>query len=371
MGLLKGFLKIAILAVLWLLCAKTAIAEEPPEIVWAHASVSATGEHPDRLSDMEAAAVLTEAVDEKLHALSAAGELPFLLKENDDFAFEEDYSEEASVTLIPLIMDDHAFKSEYVIEDKTFYKALIMTQIDMAFCYYPGSGEELRVLGVVPIAGYSSMGDSGEYAAPIPIEDMKAQFRQNIRALVRAKLDFPDRKYLKKMDVKLLTPDTYQVTDVEVTSEAARNFYGDRLPLAKALIASAFTSRYAAEHPKKVVLPSLLSGAWKEDAAKHTYQLSLGDTGKAIVMEEAGNSLVLDLSRVASFDIPLERDGGVYDRTGYVADLSIVGTEQKETAMVRRTELDDHNENVARHDGVSIMAELLTAVAQKLAEEAD
>lgn len=343
-------------------------AADLPEVLWGHSSVNAMKNRPETLADREVLVQISREVNDRLHLLAAQGKLPFALKENDDTFFEEDLSDNGMVTLIPLVMDDNCFLSEYTVNGVTFYKAIVMTQIDIAFCYYSGSGDSLRILHVVPLLGYSVMGSQGEYTAPIGKAELRQQFMDNAALLIRQDLIFTNKRFLKDLDVKMLTPDTWQVTGVNVSSEAARKFYRERLPLAKALVASAFTSRYAALHDDKTVLPSLESGDWQEDAAKQTYMLSLGDTGKYIVMNRAGNEIVLDLSKVAAFDVPLKHDTGIYKKKGYTAEICNLKEGNKGSAVVQRTVPADTNPNQVRHDLEGVLAELLTDAARNAAE---
>ncbi len=136
---------------------------------------------------------------------------------------------------------------------------------------------------------------------------------------------------------------------------------------AQALIASAFTSQYAAAHDDITMLPSVVGGKWQEDAAKKTYQLSLGDSGKYLVMEKANHEIALDLSRVAAFDIPIKRETGVYKKKGYAADIQNKTERKKGTAIVQRLMLGDSNSNEVRYDLNGILAEVLTLAAKNAA----
>ena len=356
----------AIALVSWSFITGTAAAEDKTEVLWPHSTVNAVSNQAATLADTAVLNAVSSAVNDRLHELDQQGKLPFALKESDD-SFTEDIAENASITLIPLVMDDHCYKSEYVINGRTYYKAVVMTQIDVAFCYYPGSGNSLRILHAVPLAGYSVIGTNGEFTSPIAKDVLQRQFVQNATRLVQENLTFKNKRFLKDIELKMVTPDTYQVTEVTISSPAAQRFYGADPSKAKALIASAFSSQYAASHDDVTVLPSALSGTWKEDAAKKTYQLSLGDTGKYIVMERASHEIALDLQKIAAFDIPIKHDAGVYKQKGYTATVCNKTEGKVGTAVVQQTVLPETNPNQVKHDVAGILAEILTDAAKDAA----
>lgn len=353
---------------IWAIAVTGALAKEKPEVVWPHSSVNAVSNQEATLVDVSVLQAVSNVVNDKLHDLEKENKLPFTLKESDT-GLTEDIAQNASVALIPLVMDDHCYKSSYVIKGHSFYKAVVMTQIDVAFCYYPGSGNSLRIMHVIPLAGYSVIGSNGEFTSPISKAELQNQFVQNATQLIQENLSFKNKRFLKDIDLKMVTPDTYQVTDVTVSSKAAQRFYGPRLPLVKSLIASAFTSEYAASHDDVTVLPSIVSGKWQEDAAKKTYQLSLGDTGKYIVMERANNEIALDLQKIAAFNIPIKHDAGVYKQKGYAAAVLNKTDNVLGTAEVQRTVLPETNPNQVKYDVTGILAEILTDAAKDAAKK--
>lgn len=343
-----------------------ASAKEKPEVVWPHSSVNATTSRPDSLIDATILQDVSTLINDRLHILDETGKLPFTLLETDD-SFTENVTENSEIALIPLVMDDHIFKSAHLINGVTYHKAVVMTQIDVAFCYYPGSGNSLRVLHVIPLTGYTIMGSNGEYTAPINKAALQQQFLDNAAQLIQTNLQFKNKRFLKDLDFKKVIPDTYQVTNVTISSPAAQQFYGSSLPLAQALIASTFTSQYTATHPNRTVLPSIIGGKWQEDAAKKTYQLSLGDTGKYIVMEKASHELSLDVPKVGAFRIPIKNDGGIYKKTGYTAVVTNVTENKTGTATIQKMGLANSNPNQVKHDLSGILAELFSETAKNAA----
>lgn len=343
-----------------------AFAQDKTNVIWGHTAINGMKNRPDILVDNEILSVVAETVDKKLKELSINEELPFIIKDSDN-SFTEDISVDGGITLIPLVMDDHYFLSEYKILDKTFYKAVLMSQIDIIFCYYPGAGDRLRILNVVPLAGYSEIGENGECTEPITKEKLKQEFIQNIKVLINQEMRFTNNKIFKNMDLKTVTPDTYQVTSVKVSSESANKFYGDNINIVKALIGSSYTSALAASHPELTILPSVEGGNWEESAAKQTYVLSLGDTGKYLTLEKGSNEIILDLTKISSFNIPLKRDVGVYKKIGFAAELDNVNTGKFYRGLTERTYL-AKNINSVKYDIQGIMAQLLTDTAKNLAK---
>ncbi len=341
-------------------------AKEPPQVLWPHSTVNAATSGADSLVDSTVLQSVSENLDRQLHVLEKQGKVPFTIKETED-SFTEDVTENGLVTILPIIQNDECFLSHYTIHGRTFYKAVVMTQIDVNFCYYPGSGNSLRILHTIPLTGYAVIGTNGEYTSPISKQELQKQFIANVKQLIQQDLQFKNKRFLKDLDFRMVTPDTYQVTRVDVSSEAARQFYGEHMEEAQALIASAFTSQYAAVHDDITMLPSVVGGKWQEDAAKKTYQLSLGDSGKYLVMEKANHEITLDLSRVAAFDIPIKRETGVYKKKGYVADIYNKTERKKGTAVVQRLMLGESNRNEVRYDLNGILAEVLTLAAKNAA----
>lgn len=357
---------LAVVVVIGIAGSTLAASKEPPQVLWPHSTVNAAASGADSLVDDTVLQAVSESLDRQLHVLEEQGKVPFTIKETDD-SFTEDVTENGLVTMLPIIQNDECFLSHYTIHGKSFYKAVVMTQIDVNFCYYPGSGNSLRILHTIPLTGYAVIGTNGEYTSPISKQELREQFIANAKQLIRQDLQFKNKRFLKDLDFRMVTPDTYQVTRVDVSSEAARQFYGEHLAEAQALIASAFTSQYAAAHDNITMLPSVIGGKWQEDAAKKTYQLSLGDTGKYLVMERANHEITLDLSRVAAFDIPIKRETGVYKKKGYAADIQNKTERKTGTAVVQRLMLGDSNSNEVRYDLNGILAEVLTLAAKNAA----
>lgn len=362
--LFPSFLLIA--ALIFILPIATYAADKPT-VTWPHSSVNATTARPDSLVDEGVLTQVSMLVNERLHTLDTAEKLPFTLQETAT-DFTEDVTENSSITLIPLVMDDHVFKSSYWIDGVTYHKAVVMTQIDIAFCYYSGSGNSLRILHVIPLTGYAVIGNNGEYTTPISKTALQQQFITNASQLIQQRLAFKNKNFLKDLDFKAVTPDTYQVTQVTISSPAAQQFYGPRLPLAEALVATAFTSEYAATHPDRTVLPAVVGAKWQEDAAKKTYQLSLGDTGKYLVMERANHEIALQVPKVGAFNIPIKNDSGVYKKKGYTAVVTNETDHTSGTAVVQKTVLAKTNPNQVKHDLAGILAELLTETAKNAAQ---
>lgn len=342
--------------------ARTAAAE----ISWGNKAFCAMQARQEMLVDDEVLKQTAAIIDERLQVLQQQGELPFTLKISDD-SFGEDKTADGNIAIIPLIMDDHCFKSEHTIEGTVYYKAVVMCRIDLAFCYHPGAGERLRLLQVVPLTGYSVLGDRGEYTSPLTQERLKAEFLADAKLLVDD-LKFKNKKFMQDMDYKKSTTDTYQVTDVAISSAAAQKFYGTELTLVKSLLGAAFTSKFAALNPDKTVLPAMVGNDWEADAAKQTYQLSLGDTGKYITVERGSNEIKLDLIKLAVFDVPLKKDVGLYQKKGYAAELRNLSDGTKSVQFVERLLL-PNDPDAVKYDRKGIFAELFIKVAEDLAQK--
>ena len=347
------------------------------EISWPHAVYSGIKQRDEKLLEANDKNVLNEfsmAITARLKALQQKNELPFQLKETDN-SFEEDKSADGSVTIVPLLLDDHAYVSKYSINNQEFSTAVLMCQMDILFCYYPGSGSSLRCLYNIPLIGHKNLGpfEGGVISKDI----LKREYIDGVKQLIGQELNFKNKNILKDLELHKVTPDTYQVTDVTLTSPSANKFYGeiypkikneDGLPLVKALIASSYTSSFAAKHPELTVLPSRAVGNWEENAAKGTFQLSLGDSGKYITSEEANNKISLDLFKLAGFDVPLKyKTVNVYTVKGIVAGLKDTGNGKESLfTITKQFPVTSDVSNQARYPYVSLFAEVISGAAKEL-----
>lgn len=344
-----------------------------PDIVWPHVAYDAIRERSDKVVDNGVCLEVAKLVDARLRELQEAGTLPFTVVDKEDSANPFDFKQdsEPQVTLIPLIVDDHAYESVITINGDKYDKKLSRCSIDIAFCYYPGSGESLRVLKVIPLDGYSVLGANGEYRQ-IGKDVEQKEFVTNAGKLINGYLTFsPKDKFFKLIKEKKYNAFTYQVTDVIIASEAAKKFYKteDNLNLVRSLIGSTYTSAYAAEHPDLAILPSLTNGTWAENAAKGTASMSLGNAGKYLVMEPADKQIKLELSMLASFDVPDKEKSGFYVFKGFAAEIKNLTD-----GTTARDQVTEHMFLSTTQNNISyylkgIFAKLFSQTASSLAEK--
>ena len=298
--------------------------DDKPNIVWPHIAVDTIKDRPDKLVDKDICLAVSKMVDDKLQELKNEESLDFNLVDKENAANPFDFSQnsEPQVTLIPLIVNDNTEDSFVTYEGQKHYTSIALCQIDIAFCYYPGSGENLRVLKVIPLSGFSQPGSDGEHTSKISLAEKKQEFISNAGHLINEFLDFgKDKKFFDMLKKKNYTDYTYQVTAVDVTSEAVKKFYGNDLHWAQALIGSIYTSAFAAKHPEYAVLPAATNDGWAATAAAGTTTLNLGNSGKYLVLQPADKQIKLELSMVGKFDVPQKHDTGIYKFIGFAAEL--------------------------------------------------
>lgn len=123
---------LAVVVVIGIAGSTLAASKEPPQVLWPHSTVNAAASGADSLVDDTVLQAVSESLDRQLHVLEEQGKVPFTIKETDD-SFTEDVTENGLVTMLPIIQNDECFLSHYTIHGKSFYKAVVMTQIDVNF----------------------------------------------------------------------------------------------------------------------------------------------------------------------------------------------------------------------------------------------
>lgn len=269
--------------------------------------------------DEEALNIISSIFKNKIQTMHKNGKLkfePFFVADEQEL-FGGDKTAEDYIVLIPLILDDSCYRSTHIVGGKKVVKAIVNTHIDVLFCLYPGSGNNLRLLYNFPLAGYQTIGANGEYSTEEEINiQLKAAFIYNAETLINNNLDLNNRKLLKAIVTKQLDEETYRVENFEKSEEAGQfyeKFKGQGF-ISKsdedsldALVVNNFTSAFAATHPDLVVLPSKVNSKWEEDATQVSSTLHLDNAGRYTVdVPEPAHKISLELSKIALFEnVPL------------------------------------------------------------------
>ena len=125
--------RLAVALVVCLAVSPVVQAKELPVVGWSPNLFSVADGAENHLLDDASRRAITAAVTAKLHDLQQAGRLPFQLKEVDEETNAE-FQAEAPIGLIPIVIADRAFDTSYRIDGVTYYKSLVVSAIDLAFC---------------------------------------------------------------------------------------------------------------------------------------------------------------------------------------------------------------------------------------------
>ena len=109
-----------------------------PDIVWPHVAYDAIRERSDKVVDNGVCLEVAKLVDARLRELQEAGTLPFTVVDKEDSANPFDFKQdsEPQVTLIPLIVDDHAYESVITINGDKYDKKL-PRYTNVPLCFLP------------------------------------------------------------------------------------------------------------------------------------------------------------------------------------------------------------------------------------------
>ena len=249
---------------------------------------------------------IVEALKDKISLMSSAGKLPFALKsEKINLSnTREDFSDNMAIGLLPLMMLDSSFTSEYYVESQKFYKAIITSSLSLAICSAEPELKGWRILAIVPMNGYRIIGDANEpKRTPITASEEADVFISLNRAMINDQLDFSKTaKFLKDWQTKSLIPNTYQVTAVDMSSKGAKEVFGGAKDgEVKSIIGNFFTAEYARK-TGKVMYPPLISENYAKTVGDGLRAFTWHSPSGAVEMtfSEPKHKIRLDFSGIAS-----------------------------------------------------------------------
>lgn len=282
---------------------------------------------------------LCQAISDKLHVLQQAGKLPFQLQEVST-GYGIQYGQDAPIGLIPMVMLDTSFDTSYTLPNGSFYKSLVVSGLDLAFCSADEETHSWRILATIPLRSYDIIGQDIRNPLRQPASDeMKAAMYTRITVnMIQNHLDFTRQKdLLSDLETKTLLPETYQVTDVTVSSPRAQTLFKDRQEEIRDVIGGFFTSQYQ-QSKKRIIYPSMTAGAWKEDVNRNLYSLQMDSPSGAITvtMEKAKYPIQLDVMGIASGEIQTKDPSAVTYTMGYKAWLKKSPVEGKEQSPLTK-----------------------------------
>lgn len=219
------------------------------------------------------------------------------------------------IALVPIVVIDYAIETSYLINNQRYYKYLIVSALDIAFCSEDSDGA-LTILSNIPLHFYESIPLSNSIDAMTEKDRSElARLYANFTAnMIKKNLDFTKaRKALRGLETKQFG-ETYRVESVTYTSKIANellgmNKRGQPVKLMQRITGNIFTSDYAA-HTGKVVYPMILEGdnsSWTTDAAQDFYvaKMNTSHSGEKIIRmpKKVDHKIYLDVSGAGSKEI--------------------------------------------------------------------
>lgn len=341
---LRGLMALALCAA-WMFSAE---AKELPTVVWTRDvyGVDDTDKNIQKewhlLTD-EGKARIAEAITRKLEEQQKQGKLPFKLAEAS--AEQERNAEimaESPISIVPIVVTDAAFHWEYKVKEQDLHKYVLASALDIAFCSVDEGGA-LQMLANIPLHFYTVLPESGalhDMRKLAPEEQQELYTRFTVR-MIEQGLDFAkEKRLLRHIEDKAEgIEDTYQVTDVVISSPKAQEVFagynGARAAYVKKVVGDMFSSAYA-RRTGHVVFPSRASGTWNDDAVKGTYSLRLSSMHsgeKVMVLPPPDHPITLDVTGVGKQEIETKKKSYVNGFMGYkvwLAKSFVEGKEEKE-----------------------------------------
>ena len=366
--------RLAVALVVCLAVSPVVQAKELPVVGWSPNLFSVADGAENHLLDDASRRAITAAVTAKLHDLQQAGRLPFQLKEVDEETNAE-FQAEAPIGLIPIVIADRAFDTSYRIDGMTYYKSLVVSAVDLAFCSPEGTTGSWRVLGTVPLRCYGVLGADASQTEPIPALTKEQEYERISKMAVARDMDFSGISVLwEDLANRSVVPETWQVTEVQVPSVRAQEVFGEDLPAIRNLIGVFFTSSYA-RHTQHIVYPARTEAGWKKDVEQNLYTLQINSpTGSAqVVTEKPRHEIHLEFTGLAQGTLQLRHPSKVQKDVGYKVWLKRTlpvgdGDFVTKTAVRQFSQLD--TEAVQLQDA-DVFTELLLSAAQELGNKKD
>ena len=265
---------------------------------------------------------IAQALTWKLKQLQMSGDLPFDLEESaircEDM---HSVSGDDPIGLIPIATLDTSFDTKYSVGQKNYYRSLIFCGLSIAICSADSLNQSWKILATIPLSGYDFIGDDLDDPRTEPISDQeKAKaFIEIASSLIRNNLDFSngkDKKLFRDLDLKSLGGakyKTYQVDEVLITSNKAREIFYGREDEIRGIVAAFFASNYQRK-TQNIVLPSRINAHWKIDVTKNLYTYQMQTPSGSIVnlsAEQPDETIQLEIYGLNSKEITTKKPSDV------------------------------------------------------------
>ena len=307
-----------------------------PEVYTMHAGQ-------DNLLSNNARQQIKDAISARLKDLAAAGKLPFTVKQGASGSLsnvQESFSDDVPLSLLPIVVVDESFDTHITIGDTSAWRHVIASGLNIAICS-AGTADDagMKMLAVVPLSGYTVIGDPNENGGKIMPKALTDSQKSNAYAALSVAMikdmDFNTvAKALKNWQRDKVSPVTTQVADVKISSKKAQGiFHGHGVQL-RNLIANVYSAEYQ-KATGNLVMPPRISAAFQQQAQKNMYAFEMHcPSGKVMMsMGEPGKTVVLDFSGAAEAEVTGKKASNIRKDILYKAWLKKTTDDGKEVVL--------------------------------------
>lgn len=359
-----------------------ASAKNKPLVVdWTPALYTVGNSSEDLLSVGNTKKEIQDALTARLQELQQQKKLPFSVRFKNDAALnniQEDFSDVQPIGLAPIVTIAKGVQSAYPVAGKTYYKDVVISGLSVAVCSAGTEGDKSwRVLGVIPLTGYDTIGrDTQHPVLSQPTKAQEAQMYTNVtKKLIQSKLEFQSiRKVLSQWEKNQLTPDTWQVEDMAISSKMAQKvFHGQGLEL-RNILCNYYGAAF--QHATgNVVLPTDLQNKFEKKVGSNLYATVIrteDGTEREIEMQIPSHTITLDLYGINSGPVKRHDASDVREDIIYKAWLRATtdGGKVKEDnhyAVEAMFKQPGKAEDAVRVDPRGIYTEVLLTLANRMA----
>lgn len=362
----------ALLLALAVACPGTGLAAQLPEHINWSPNLFTVAAQRSTVTDSVKQQV-AEMITRRLHVLRDSGKLPFTLKEyNAEYNIQKS-SADGEIGLVALLVDNSAFDSQYAVSSATYYKLTMLCGIDLMFCSVDEETNSMRILHTIPLRGYDVLGGDLQHlvTSPITPAQQQAMFLSIARKLI-GELDFTaTQRELKKLQLRQVLPETYQVTEVAISSRKANEVFAGQTEAVKSLLGGVYTSKFQ-QTRRCIMYPARTGSSWQHDASRNLYSLQMVCPSSAltVTMPEPQYTIKLDVTGVASGEIPTKNPSAVKIDMGYKAWLKATNDFGQPPLELDRFVMRQYSkQNTIHFDVDDIYTELLIGLASDLARK--
>ena len=245
---------------------KSVEAANVPELIWAEELLLVSDETNQLLVTGGDAALkgykkkITDALTKKLFAARDAGKLPFNIKEGaETYEYEgvmTDVDEEVPVALIPLAIMSDSLHAKYQVQDKSYYKSIVVGSLYLAVCRGGSTANNWTMIGGIPLSGYAILGDDLNHlltSQPSKLDEVNA-YVSMMEKVIDRDLNFEDlKKPLQNLNKKNV-PDTYEVMEVDLSSKKAPEIFGNQQGKIQALLGAFYSAKFQEQTKGKAIV---------------------------------------------------------------------------------------------------------------------